>query len=135
MVRKVNSLACTFTGSSVTEMIGSRGGEALRCLYAPDSPEGCGFGPHCRQCTVRLLLLFYDVRSERELVDTLPERIDWLWFLGYDIDSVIPNHSLLSKARGKWGVDVFSSLFERTVLQCVAYSGVSHLRHTEHHRY
>ena len=66
-----------------------------------------------------LLLLFYDVRSERELMDTLPERIDWLWFLGYDLDSDIPNHSVLSKARKKWGVDVFSSLFERTVLQCV----------------
>ena len=34
-----------------------------------------------------LLLVFYNVRSERELMETLPERIDWLWFLGYDLDS------------------------------------------------
>ena len=34
-----------------------------------------------------LLLVFYNVRSERELMDTLPERMDWLWFLGYDLDS------------------------------------------------
>jgi transposase len=46
-----------------------------------------------------LLLVFYNVRSERELMDTLPERIDWLWFLGYDFDSEILNHSVLSKAR------------------------------------
>lgn len=66
-----------------------------------------------------LLLIFYNVRSERELMDTLPERIDWLWFLGYDLDSEIPNHSVLSKARRKWGSDVFQRFFERIVLQCV----------------
>lgn len=66
-----------------------------------------------------LLLVFYNVRSERELMDTLPERLDWLWFLGYDLDSEIPNHSVLSKARAKWGAEVFRSFFERIVLQCV----------------
>ena len=63
-----------------------------------------------------LLLVFYNVRSERELMDTLPERIDWLWFLGYDLDSEIPNHSVLSKARKKWGVEIFQSFFERIVV-------------------
>jgi len=66
-----------------------------------------------------LLLVFYNVRSERELMDTLPERIDWLWFLGYDLDSEIPNHSILSKARKKWGVEIFQGFFERIVQQCV----------------
>jgi transposase/uncharacterized protein (UPF0179 family) len=66
-----------------------------------------------------LLLVLYNVRSERELMDTVPERVDWLWFLGYDFDSEIPNHSVLSKARKKWGVDVFESFFQRIVLQCV----------------
>ncbi len=44
------------------------------------------------------LLFFYNVRSERELMETIPERIDWLWFLGYNLDSSIPDHSVLSKA-------------------------------------
>ncbi len=66
-----------------------------------------------------LLLVFYNVRSERELMDTLPARLDWLWFLGYDLDSEIPDHSVLSKARKRWGADVFRSFFERIVLQCV----------------
>lgn len=66
-----------------------------------------------------LLLLFYNVRSERELMTTLPERLDWLWFLGYDFDSNIPDHSVLSKARARWGVEVFKSFFERIVFQCV----------------
>ena len=66
-----------------------------------------------------LLLLFYNIRSERELMITLPERLDWLWFLGYDLDSDIPGHSVLSKARKRWGVEVFKNFFERIVFQCV----------------
>jgi transposase len=66
-----------------------------------------------------LLLILYDVRSERELMNTLPMRLDWLWFLDYDLDSEIPNHSVLSKARNRWGVDAFQRFFERIVWQCV----------------
>jgi transposase/uncharacterized protein (UPF0179 family) len=66
-----------------------------------------------------LLLILYNVRSERELIDTIPERLDWLWFLGYDLDDEIPNHSVLSKARTRWGVSVFKRLFETIVSQCV----------------
>jgi transposase/uncharacterized protein (UPF0179 family) len=66
-----------------------------------------------------LLLIFYNVRSERELMNTIPLRLDWLWFLGYDLDTEIPNHSVLSKARSRWGVDAFRTFFERIVRQCV----------------
>ena len=66
-----------------------------------------------------LLLVLYNVRSERELIDTIPERLDWLWFLGYDLDDEIPNHSVLSKARNRWGVEAFKTFFERIVYQCV----------------
>lgn len=66
-----------------------------------------------------VLLVLYNVRSEREMMDTLPERLDWLWFLGYDLDSEIPHHSVLSKARRRWGADLFKNFFERIVYQCV----------------
>jgi transposase/uncharacterized protein (UPF0179 family) len=65
------------------------------------------------------LLFYYDVASERELLDTLPERLDWLWFLDYDLDDPLPDHSVLSKARKRWGVEVFWCLFTRVVEQCV----------------
>jgi hypothetical protein len=52
-------------------------------------------------------------------MDTIPLRLDWLWFLGYDLDSEVPNHSVLSKARARWGVEAFRSFFERVVWQCV----------------
>lgn len=66
-----------------------------------------------------LLLTLYNVRSERELMATLPERLDWLWFLGYDLDSAIPDHSVLSKARKRWGVELFKAFFERIVWACM----------------
>jgi len=66
-----------------------------------------------------LLLVLYNVRSERELMETLPERLDWLWFLGYELDDAIPDHSVLSKARSRWGIEAFKRFFERIVSQCV----------------
>ena len=66
-----------------------------------------------------LLLVMYNVRSERELMVTVPERLDWLLFLGYDIEDEIPGHSVLSKARKRWGKEAFRKLFERIVWQCV----------------
>jgi len=66
-----------------------------------------------------LLLMLYNVRSERELMATVPERLDWLWFLGYDLNTPIPDHSVLSKARKRWGVELFKGFFERIVWACV----------------
>jgi len=66
-----------------------------------------------------LLLVLYNVRSERELMETIPMRLDWLWFLGYDFDSEVADHSVLSKARARWGSEAFRSFFERIVWQCV----------------
>jgi transposase len=68
-----------------------------------------------------MFVLFFDnVKSERELLRMLPERLDYLWFLGFGLDDAIPDHSVLSKARARWGQTVFESLFVRTVQQCVA---------------
>ena len=66
------------------------------------------------------LLFFDDVASERELMKVIAERLDYLWFLGYGLEDEIPDHSVLSKARARWGKEVFESLFVRTVSQCVA---------------
>lgn len=66
------------------------------------------------------LLFFDDVPSERELMNVIPERLDYLWFLGYGLDDVVPNHSVLSKARRRWGKEVFQRLFVHTIQQCAA---------------
>ena len=66
-----------------------------------------------------LLLFLFNIRSERELMTTLPLRLDWLWFLGYDIEDDIPDHSVLSKARTRWGVEAFKYFFDSVLMQCV----------------
>lgn len=97
----------------------------LDLTFAYDEVKGCyGYNgnvslPPPLVLKLMLLLVLYNVRSERELMETLPERLDWLWFLGLDLDSEIPDHSVLSKARKRWGVAVFRALFERVVWQCV----------------
>ena len=65
------------------------------------------------------LLFFDDIASERELMEVIEERLDYLWFLDYGLEEKIPDHSVLSKARARWGKEVFESLFVRTVAQCV----------------
>lgn len=65
------------------------------------------------------LLFFDDVASERELMKVIAERLDYLWFLGYGLEDEIPDHSVLSKARTRWGKEVFERLFVGTIEQCV----------------
>jgi IS5 family transposase len=67
-----------------------------------------------------MFLLFYEnIKSERALADQLPARLDWLWFCDYDIDDKTPNHSVISKARKRWGVDVFTRFFQNILQQCI----------------
>ena len=66
-----------------------------------------------------LLLFLDDVRSERELMRVVPLRIDYLWFLGFGLEDAVPDHSVLSKARARWGSEAFARVFERTIEQCV----------------
>ncbi len=56
-IQQVNSFASQFAGRNIEEMLGLRGGEALRCLHALDDPKGCGFGEFCDQCVIRNTVL------------------------------------------------------------------------------
>ena len=71
---------------------------------------------------LRLLFLcfFENVRSERELMRQLPLRLDWLWFCRLDLDSPVPDHSVLSKARRRWGERAFEQVFAHVLHLCRA---------------
>lgn len=67
-----------------------------------------------------MFLLFYEnVKSERALMRKLPLRMDWLWFCDYDLDEDTPDHSVLSKARRRWGPEVFEQFFMNILEQCI----------------
>jgi len=52
-VQTVNNVLERTFGISAAEVINKRGGEALRCIYAFESPHGCGFADVCQTCQVR----------------------------------------------------------------------------------
>ncbi len=71
---------------------------------------------------LKLMFLAYyeNVNSERALMLQLSLRLDWLWFCGYDIDDTTPDHSVISKARRRWGEKVFVDFFENILNQCIS---------------
>ncbi|MCX8118017.1 MAG: PAS domain S-box protein, partial [Desulfobacterota bacterium] len=73
-VRKVNGAVSLFTGLGEEEMIDRREGEALRCLHHLDDPQGCGFGPECTTCGIRLAIeeTFSTGRSLRNVEVWIP---------------------------------------------------------------
>jgi len=52
-VQKANRQAELFAASSLTDILGCRAGEALRCLNSMEDARGCGFGPSCDHCLFR----------------------------------------------------------------------------------
>ncbi|MFZ2490921.1 MAG: IS1182 family transposase [Thermoanaerobaculia bacterium] len=91
--------------------------DAVESTYGVSGHESI---PPTRIMKLLLLLVIYNVPSERALFRDLPMRIDWLWFLGFDLSSRLPNHSVLSKARRRWGPEVFHELFARSIQLCMS---------------
>ncbi|APH39471.1 PAS domain S-box protein [Methanohalophilus halophilus] len=77
-VRKINDSGAKFAGEYPDELIGMRGGEALRCIHHLDDPKGCGFGPFCDECTVRNTVMdtFATGQSHKMVEATLPFLIE-----------------------------------------------------------
>ena len=69
---------------------------------------------------LQLVMFFEGLRSERELVRVAAERLSVRWYLGYDLDEALPDHSSLTRMRQRYGVAVFRRFFEAIVAQCQA---------------
>ena len=54
----------------------------------------------------KLLLLgyLYNIDSERQLMREVQVNMAYRWYMGYDLDEEIPDHSILSKARRRFGL-------------------------------
>jgi transposase len=68
----------------------------------------------------KMLLIgyLYGITSERRLARELSLNLAYRWFLGYDFDQPTPDHSVLSKARARFGSEVFESFFRRSIDLC-----------------
>ncbi len=67
---------------------------------------------------LQLVMFFEDIRSERLLMRLVADRLSVRWYLGYDLNEPLPDHSSLSKIRTRYGLDVFRQFFDAAVKQC-----------------
>jgi transposase len=69
---------------------------------------------------LQLVLFFEGLRSERQLLRVVADRLSLRWYLGYDLHEPLPDHSSLTRIRERYGLDVFRRFFEAIVERCVA---------------
>jgi len=68
---------------------------------------------------LQLIMFFEDIRSERQLMEVVSERLSLRWYLGYDLFEPLPDHSSLTRIRERFGLEVSRRFFERIVAECV----------------
>jgi transposase len=67
---------------------------------------------------LQLVMFFEDLRSERQLMRVVSDRLSLRWYLGYDLFEPLPDHSTLTRIRDRLGLGLFRSFFERIVEEC-----------------
>ncbi len=68
---------------------------------------------------LQLVMFFEDLRSERQLMRVVADRLSLRWYLGYDLHEPLPDHSSLTRIRERYGLTVFRRFFEEIVEMCV----------------
>src|SRR5215213_4471793 len=69
---------------------------------------------------LQLVMFFEGVRSERQLMRVVADRLSLRWYLGYDLSESLPDHSSLTRIQERYGLDVCRRSFEAIVEQCLA---------------
>src|SRR5256884_357116 len=67
---------------------------------------------------LQLVMFFEGIRSERQLMRHTADRLSIRWYLGYDLNEPLPDHSSLTRIRERYGVEVFRRFFDAIVEQC-----------------
>ena len=90
--------------------------EAVRGKYCQDNGRA-SIDP---EVVLRLFLLqaIEGIGQVRELLRQVQVNLAYRWFIGYELDEAIPDHSTLSKALDRFGDEIFNELFTRSIMQC-----------------
>jgi transposase len=67
---------------------------------------------------LQLVLFFEGLRSERQLMAIVADRLSIRWYLGYDLHEPLPDHSTLTRIRDRYGLLMFRRFFEEIVQMC-----------------
>jgi len=66
-----------------------------------------------------ILGYLYGIVSERRLAEECSLNLAFRWYLGYDFDESTPHHSVLSKARARYGKEVIEDFFTKILSLCI----------------
>ena len=90
--------------------------EVVRDFYCQDNGRP-SIDP---EVIIRLFLIqaIEGIPHVRGLMRQVQMHIGYRWFIGYELDEKLPDHSTLSRALDRFGDDVFDELFERSIAQC-----------------
>ena len=91
--------------------------EAVRACYCRDN----GRPSIAPESALRLMLagFFQGIVHDRKLMREAQVNLAIRWFAGYRLDEALPDRSSLTRIRQRWGAELFRTIFERTVAQCV----------------
>ena len=53
---------------------------------------------------LQLVMFFEDIRSERLLMQLVADKLSVRWYIGYNLDEPLPDHSSLTRIRERYGV-------------------------------
>ena len=67
---------------------------------------------------LQLVMFFEGIRSERHLMRLVADRLSVRWYLGYNLNEPLPDHSSLTRIRARIGLKVFRRFFDTVVERC-----------------
>ena len=90
--------------------------EAVREQYCQDNGRP-SIDP---EVIIRLFLIqaIEGIPHVRDLMRQVQVNLAYRWFIGYELDEKLPDHSTLSKALDRFGDEVFDKLFKQSIAQC-----------------
>ena len=90
--------------------------ELVEDLYAPSGRPSIDPEVFFR---LQMVMFHEGIRSERELMRVVCDRLSARWYVGYDLFEALPDHSSLTRIRDRYGLSVFREFFERVVELCI----------------
>ena len=93
--------------------------EEVKDLY---SDTGRGSIDPTRMFKMLFLMFFYNMPSERELVEQVQVNVLYRYFCDINLDESIPDHSTFTVFRQRLGKQRFKRLFDRALEQCIEYN-------------
>ena len=66
---------------------------------------------------LQIVLFCQDLRSERQLMGVVADRLSIRWYLVYGLHEPLPDHSTLTRIRERYGLEIFRGFFETSDAQ------------------